>query len=219
MRGILQVQIVPVCGFLTDETVFAFIKKGLEAGLVQRKIGKKVFLCHSLGCFIGIYQASFIPGSIVIAINMPSSPWCALLRGLTFTMKIFTLLLTKGRQRARRYADAQIYFGRPDLGPEQSKILHKIESETNRFHYPSGRDFFLIKTCIESELKAVGAWQSQMLIIQGTRDPLTPVDDQKRLQMRIPGACFVSVDGGHVLPLASAIDVGAAIDAFLSRIA
>jgi pimeloyl-ACP methyl ester carboxylesterase len=217
-REIVLVRIIPICGFLTDNTVFDFITKDLAATLDQRKISKNVFLCHSLGCFIGLYRASLVPGSLVIAINMPSSPWRALLQGLIFIVKVSALLLTKGRPQARRYADAQIYFGRPDLSPEQSEILRKIESETNRFYSPRSGDFSLIKASIESELKAAGASQPQILVIQGTRDPLSPLKDQKRLRTRVPNACFVSIDGGHVLPLANAIEVSAAMDTFLFSI-
>src|ERR1044072_4697429 len=67
--------LVELSGYLADETGFDLVRAGTEQAVARSGIEAPVFLCHSLGCFVGLDAASHVPGARVIAINMPASPW------------------------------------------------------------------------------------------------------------------------------------------------
>jgi pimeloyl-ACP methyl ester carboxylesterase len=203
-------------GYLADDTAFQFIRSDLEKFLLKQKISAPVFLCHSLGCFVGLSRASFTPQSIVIAINMPPTPWRGLLRGTLFATQILVRLLTQGLAKARLYADAQIYFGRSSLNSQQLVLMQKIESETHRYFAPRCQDLFLFVRSILCELGKTGELAPRILVIEGLNDPLVPTEDQARVRARLPHASILSLDGGHVLPLGNAPGVVSAIASFLA---
>ena len=66
---------------------------------------------------------------------------------------------------------------------------------------------------------ALGRVGVPVLVLSGTRDPNAPAPMMERMAARIPGACYVALDGvGHLAPLEQPGRFNAALDAFLERL-
>lgn len=209
-------RVVECHGYLADETVFNLVRQGVEAAVRKHRITAPVYVCHSLGCFIGLHAASREIGAHVIAINMPATPWHGFRHAFHVAARTVAVGLKRGWQEAGLYRDSRIYFGSHSINTLSQQRLHHARTQANRYTRPRRRDVALFLKSVLLEHRPKGPHAPRVMLLHGELDPLAPERDMPRFQKRLPRSYFVTVDGAHVLPVTHPDDVIRAIDEFLA---
>lgn len=208
--------VVEYAGYLADESVFDLIRAGVQDIAARRGITAPVYVCHSLGCFVGLDAASRVPGASVIAINMPASPWHGFRRACVTAARMTHIATTRGVAEANHYRDSWIYFGRATTDDLARQRLQQIHSKTNCYRTPRRRDTALFLRSVMLEHVRKGPHQPRVLVLQGDSDPIAPERDGLALVNRLPNSVLVTIGGAHVLPVTHPRDVVREIGSFLS---
>jgi pimeloyl-ACP methyl ester carboxylesterase len=209
-------RIVERAGYLADETVFNFIRAGIADIVTQHAITAPVYVCHSLGCFVGLDAASREPGAVVIAINMPASPWHGFRRACIAAARMTQIASTQGITEANCFRDSWVYFGRPSIDDLSRQRLKHIHRQTNCYATPRRQDTALFLKTVMLEHRPKGPHVPRVLLVQGDRDPIAPAHHANLLLKRLPHSVLVTIKGGHVLPVTRPREVVREIDSFLS---
>lgn len=209
-------RVVERAGYLADETVFNFIRAGIEGIVMRRAITAPVYVCHSLGCFVGLDAASREPGAIVVAINMPASPWHGFRRACVAAARMTQIASTQGVAEANYFRDSWVYFGRPNIDDLSRQRLKRIHQKTNCYTTPRRQDTALFLKTVMLEHRPKGPHAPRVLLIQGDQDPIAPAHQANLLRRRLPSSVLVTIKGGHVLPVTHPREVVREIDGFLS---
>jgi pimeloyl-ACP methyl ester carboxylesterase len=208
--------VVEYSGYLADETIFDLIRAGVQDIVARRGITAPVYVCHSLGCFVGLDAASREPGASVIAINMPASPWHGFRRACVAAARMTQIATTRGITEANHYRDNWIYFGRATIDDHARQRLKQLQGKTNCYRTPRRRDTALFLKSVMLEHRRQGPHMPRVLVLQGDSDPIAPERDGVALQNRLPNSVLVTIGGAHVLPVTHPRDVVRAIEGFLS---
>ncbi len=204
-------------GYLADGTVFNLIRPAIEDAIARHRITAPVFVCHSLGCFIGLAEAAREIGAHVIAINMPASPWHGLYRAAFAGLRMSVIKALSGSAEAALFRDAWVYFGRAHVDDLERRRLRRIHEQCNRYTRARRRDIFLFLKTVLLEYRRRGPHAPRVLLLQGDRDPLAPERDEARFRRRLPRSSVVAIPGAHVLPATHPREVARAIDAFFAE--
>lgn len=209
--------IVLLKGYLTDDTLFDSIRDDLAALLERHGIDGNVYVCHSLGCFIGLQAASREPNAHVIAINMPASPWSGLWHGIATMLDVLRVFFRRGREEAGRYRDALVFLGGPATDERSAALLQAINASSRRQTFPRWNDVVLFWRSVGAQLWPARDYVPRVLALHGSRDPLAPVFADALLRRRMPETLTVTLDGGHVLPRTNPAGVIGAVERFLAQ--
>lgn len=208
-------RMVERAGYLADETVFNFVRDGIAQALTGRGVAAPVFICHSLGCFVGLDAASREPDAIVIAINMPASPWHGFRRAAVTVARMTQIASRKGVAEANQFRDNWVYFGSQNVDDLSRQRLKCIRRNIHGYSTPRRQDTALFLKTIMLEHRPKGPHAPRVLLLQGRRDPIAPAHDVNLLRRRVPYATLVTIDGGHVLPVTHPQEVVRAVESFL----
>lgn len=208
--------VVERSGYLADETVFNFIRTEIEEIVTRRRIKAPVYVCHSLGCFVGLDAASREIGSYVIAINMPASPWYGFRHAFGVALRMVRIAATQGIEDAARFRDNWVYFGRPRTDDLAHQRLRQIRQQTNCYTTPRRQDIALFLKSVLLEHRRKGAFEPRVLLLQGDCDRIAPAREADLLCKRLPCCSLVTIDGAHVLPVTHPREVIREIEDFLS---
>lgn len=208
-------RIVERAGYLTDEAVFDLVRDGIAHALTRRAMAAPVYICHSLGCFVGLDAASREPGAIVIAINMPASPWHGFRRAAVTLVRMTQIASRQGVAKASQFRDNWVYFGSQNVDDLSRHRLKRIHRPTQSYAMPRRQDNALFLKTVMLEHRSRGPHTPRVLLIQGGRDPIAPLQDVNALRRRVPDASLVTLDGGHVLPVTHPHEVVGAVERFL----
>lgn len=208
-------RIVERAGYLTDEAVFDLVRDGIAHVLTRRAMATPVYICHSLGCFVGLDSASREPGAIVIAINMPASPWHGFRRAASTLARMTQIASRQGVAEASRFRDNWVYFGSRIVDDLSRHRLKRVCRPTHSHAMPRRQDNALFLKTVLLEHRPKGPHSPRVLLLQGGRDPIAPVHDVNLLRRRVPAATLVTIDGGHVLPVTHPHEVVGAVERFL----
>lgn len=209
-------RVVECAGYLADETVFNLVRDGIADVMAERAIDAPVYVCHSLGCFVGLDAASREPDAIVIAINMPASPWHGFRRACIAAARMTQIASTQGITEANYFRDSWVYFGRPSIDDLSRQRLKHIHRQTNCYATPRRQDTALFLKTVMLEHRPRGPHVPRVLLVQGDRDTIAPAHHTNLLRKRLPHAAFVTIKGGHVLPVTHPVEVVREIGRFLS---
>lgn len=209
-------RVVECAGYLADETVFNLVRDGIADVTTARAIDAPVYVCHSLGCFVGLDAASWEPGAIVIAINMPASPWHGFRRACIAAARMTQIATTKGIAEANLFRDSWVYFGRPGIDDLSCQRLKRIHRQTNCYTTPRRQDTALFLKTVMLEHRPRGPHVPRVLLVQGEHDTIAPAHHANLLRRRLPHSVLVTIKGGHVLPVTHPREVVNEVDRFLS---
>ena len=209
-------RVVECAGYLADETVFNLIRADIAGIVAERAIDAPVYVCHSLGCFVGLDAASREAGAVVIAINMPASPWHGFQRACVTAARMTQIASTKGVAEANAFRDNWVYFGRPDIDDLSRQRLKNIHQRTNCYTTPRRQDTALFLKTVMLEHRPRGPHVPRVLLVQGESDTIAPAHHANLLRKRLPQAVLVTVKGGHVLPVTHPHHVVREVGRFLS---
>lgn len=209
-------RVVECAGYLADVTIFNLIRSGLSDVVAKRAIDAPVYVCHSLGCFVGLDAASREPDAIVIAINMPASPWHGFRRACVTAARMTQIASTKGVAEANAFRDSWVYFGRPSIDDLSRQRLKNINRQTNCYATPRRQDTALFLRTVMLEHLPRGPHVPRVLLVQGESDTIAPAYHANLLRKRLPHSVLVTIKGGHVLPVTHPQDVVREVDRFLS---
>ena len=212
----LVARVVECAGFLADDTVFDLLRAGLSDIVKVRGIDAPVYVCHSLGCFVGLDAASREPGAIVIAINMPASPWHGFRRACIAAARMTQIASTKGIAEANDFRDSWVYFGRPSIDDLSRQRLKHIHRQTNCYATPRRQDTALFLKTVRLEHRPRGPHVPRVLLVQGDHDTIAPAHHTDLLRKRLPHSVVATLKGGHVLPVTHPVEVVREIGRFLS---
>jgi pimeloyl-ACP methyl ester carboxylesterase len=210
-------RIVERAGYLADETVFDAIRGGVEAAVARSGVTAPVYICHSLGCFIGLDAASRERGACVIAINMPASPWHGFRRACGAAARMTGIASMRGIDEANHYRDSWIYFGRSRTDDLVRQRLKQIHRQTHCYRTPRRRDTTLFLKSVMLEHMQKGPHMPRVLVVQGDCDPIAPVRDAALLRKRLPNSVLVTIRGAHVLPVTHPREIVREVEGFLAR--
>ncbi len=208
-------RMVERAGYLTDEAVFDLVRDGIAHALTRHAMAAPVYVCHSLGCFVGLDAASREPGAIVIAINMPASPWHGFRRAAVTVARMTQIASRQGVAEASRFRDNWVYFGSRIVDDLSRHRLKRIHRQTHGYAMPRRQDNALFLKTVMLEHRPKGPHTPRVLLLQGGRDPIAPAHDVNLLRRRVPAATLVTIDGGHVLPVTHPHEVVGAVERFL----
>ena len=211
-------QIIERPGYLADETVFNFIRAGIADAAARCGMMAPIHVCHSLGCFVGLDAASRQPDAIVIAINMPVSPWHGFRRAAGVVARMTRLVSQQGASEANHFRDSLIYFGSHSIDDLTRQRLKRIRQRTRGYSAPRRQDTALFLKTVMLEHRPKGPHLPRVLLVQGDRDPIAPVRHVNLLRDRLPNATLMAIDGAHVLPVTHPQDVVRAVESFLQAI-
>ena len=209
--------VVERCGYLADETVFHFVRDGIAQAVARNGIAAPVYVCHSLGCFVGLDLASREPGAIVIAINMPASPWHGFRDVFAAGLRMLRVCCTRGMAAAAEFRTSFVYVGRPAMDDLSRQRLKQARQQTNCYTTPRPTDIALFLKAVWLEHRRRGPHRPRVLLVQGDLDPIAPARDLAALQRRLPFCSIVTLHGAHVLPVTHPRDVVRAIEGFLAE--
>ena len=209
-------RVVECAGYLADETVFNLVRDGIADVMAERAIDTPVYVCHSLGCFVGLDAASREAGAIVIAINMPASPWHGLQRACIAAARMTQIASTQGIAEAIFFRDSWVYFGRPSTDDLSRQRLRHIHQQANCYTIPRRQDTALFLKTVMLEHRPRGPHLPRVLLVQGDRDTIAPAQHDDLLRKRLPHSVLVTIKGGHVLPVTHPQDVVREVGRFLS---
>jgi len=184
--------------------------------MARSDIAAPVFLCHSLGCFVGLDAASRLPGAQVIAINMPATPWHGFRRACVTAARMTQIAGMRGFDEANHFRNSWIYFGRDRSDDIARQRLKQIHQQTNCYTTPRRRDTALFLKSVLLEHRRKGPHAPRVLLVQGISDPIAPLGDAALLQKRLPGSVLATIRGAHVLPVTHPREVVGEIASFLS---
>jgi pimeloyl-ACP methyl ester carboxylesterase len=210
-------RIVERAGYLADHTVFTFIRSGIAEAVARHGVTAPVHVCHSLGCFVGLDAASREPGAIVIAINMPASPWHGFRRAAGVVARMTQIARRQGIVEASQFRDSYVYYGRPGMDDLTRQRLKRIRRHVNHHVTPRRQDTALFLRTVMLEHRAKGPFLPRVLLLQGDRDPIAPAHHANLLRKRLPHSALVTIDGAHVLPVTHPLEVVRAVDGFLAE--
>jgi pimeloyl-ACP methyl ester carboxylesterase len=209
-------RIVERAGYLADESVFNLVRAGIADAVARHRVTVPVHVCHSLGCFVGLDAASREPGAIVIAINMPASPWHGFRRAAGVVARMTQIARREGIAEASQFRDSYVYFGRPGMDDLKRQRLKRIRRHVNHHVTPRRQDTALFLRTVMLEHRPKGSFQPRVLLVQGGRDPIAPAHHAKLLRNRLPYSALVTIDGAHVLPVTHPLEVVRAVEGFLA---
>lgn len=209
-------RVVECAGYLADETVFNLIRAGLSDIVAKRAINTPVYVCHSLGCFVGLDAASRDADAVVIAINMPASPWHGFRRACIAAVRMTQIASRQGLAEANAFRDSWVYFGRPSIDDLSRQRLKQIHRQTNCYTTPRRQDTALFLKTVMLEHRSRGPHVPRVLLVQGENDAIAPAHHANLLRKRLPHSDLVTIKGGHVLPVTHPQDVVREVDRFLS---
>jgi pimeloyl-ACP methyl ester carboxylesterase len=207
---------VECAGYLADETVFDLIRAGVEAAVTRNAILAPVYICHSLGCFIGLDAASREPDAMVIAINMPASPWHGFRRACVAAARMTHIASVRGIDEANLYRDSWIYFGRASGDDLVRQRLKQVHQQTHCYRVPRRQDTALFLRSVLLEHRRKGPHVPRVLLVQGEFDPIAPERDAGSLRKRLPNSILATIRGAHVLPVTHPREVVREVEDFLS---
>ena len=210
--------VVERCGYLADETVFNFIRAGIEQALARHGITTPVYVCHSLGCFVGLDAASRQERACVIAINMPASPWSGFRRAFVAGLRMIRIAGARGIAEAADFRNSLVYFGRPHIDDLARLRLKRIRQGTNCYTVPRRQDMALFLKAALLEHRPRGPHVPRVLVLQGDSDPIAPARDEASLRKRLPRSLLVTLRGAHVLPVTHPRDVVRAVEEFFAKV-
>jgi pimeloyl-ACP methyl ester carboxylesterase len=209
-------RIVERAGYLADESVFNLVRSGIADAVMRHEIAAPVHVCHSLGCFVGLHVASREPGAIVIAINMPASPWHGFRRAAGVVGRMTQIARRQGIVEASEFRDSYVYYGRPGMDDLARQRLKRIRRHISHHVTPRRQDTALFLRTVMLEHRAKGPLLPRVLLVQGDRDPIAPVHHANLLRKRLPHSTLVTIDGAHVLPVTHPQEVVHAVEGFLA---
>ncbi|RKE73967.1 pimeloyl-ACP methyl ester carboxylesterase [Pseudorhodoplanes sinuspersici] len=209
-------RVVECAGYLADESVFNLVRDGIAGVMAERAIAAPVYVCHSLGCFVGLDAASREADAIVIAINMPASPWHGFRRACITAARMTQIASTQGIAEATIFRDSWVYFGRPGIDDLSRQRLKHIHRQTNCYATPRRQDTALFLKTVMLEHRPKGPHLPRVLLVQGDHDTIAPAHHANLLRKRLPHSVLVSLKGGHVLPVTHPQEVVREVDRFLS---
>lgn len=210
--------IIECAGYLADETVFNLVRTEIAGIVAERAIDGPVYVCHSLGCFVGLDAASRKAGAIVIAINMPASPWYGFRRACVTAARMTQIASTKGVTEANAFRNNWVYFGCSDIDDLSRQRLKQMRGQTNCYATPRRQDTALFLRTVMLEHRSRGPHRPRVLIVQGESDPIAPAHHADLLRKRLPHSVLVTIKGGHVLPVTHPQDVVREVGRFLSMV-
>lgn len=208
-------RIVERAGYLADDTVFNLIRDGIADAVTRHGTAAPVYVCHSLGCFVGLHAASREPDAIVIAINMPASPWHGFRRAAAVVARMTQIARRQGIAEANQFRDSLVYYGRPGIDDLTRQRLKRIRRQVNCYVAPRRQDTALFLKTVMLEHRRKGPHAPRVLLLQGDSDPIAPAHQVNLLRNRLPDATLVTIDGAHVLPVTHPREVVRAVERFL----
>jgi pimeloyl-ACP methyl ester carboxylesterase len=209
-------RIVERAGYLADESVFSFIRDGIADAVMRRGIATPIYVCHSLGCFVGLHAASREKDALVIAINMPASPWHGFRRAAGVVARMTRIARRQGLAEANQFRDSLVYYGRPGIDDLTRQRLKRIRRQVNCYVTPRRQDTALFLKTVMLEHRPKGPHRPRVLLLQGDSDPIAPAHHVNLLRRRLPNAILVTIDGAHVLPVTHPQHVVRAVERFLT---
>lgn len=211
-------RVVEYAGYLADETVFNLVRNDIAGIVAERAIDAPVYICHSLGCFVGLDAASRQPNAVVIAINMPASPWYGFRRACIAAARMTQIASTKGVAEANAFRDSWVYFGHPSIDDLSRQRLKNIHRQTNCYATPRRQDTALFLRTVMLEHRPSGPHVPRVLLVQGESDMIAPARHANLLRKRLPHSVLVTINGGHVLPVTHPREIVREVDRFLSAV-
>lgn len=211
-------RVVECAGYLADESVFNLVRAGIADIVVEHGVDAPVYVCHSLGCFVGLDAASREPDAVVIAINMPASPWYGFRRACVAAARMTQIAGTKGVAEANAFRDSWVYFGRPSIDDLSRQRLKNIHGQTNCYATPRRQDTALFLRTVMLEHRPRGPHVPRVLLVQGESDTIAPAHHTNLLRKRLPHSVLVTIKGGHVLPVTHPQEIVREVDRFLSAV-
>lgn len=208
-------RILEHAGYLADHTVFSFVREGIADAVSRHGVTAPVHVCHSLGCFVGLHAASRQPDAIVIAINMPASPWHGFRRAAGVVARMTQVARRQGIAEAHEFRDSYVYFGRPSMDDLTRQRLKRIRRQVSYHARPRRQDTALFLKTAMLEHRPKGAHRPRVLLLHGDGDPIAPPHHVNLLRRRLPHATLVTIEGAHVLPVTHPQAVIRAVESFL----
>lgn len=204
-------------GFMTDNSVFDRVREEIALICAENEFRGRVLLGFSLGCLIAVHNATYASSALVVAVSMSGGPASILRQVSKLAVKALNARFKGGVTSVRGFVEAQLFFGTETVDAQSAGIMDGINAELDRHRYPRLVDLALFVRYLLVAWKKSGPFNPNVVILQGTRDPLLGPNDRSGVLRRCPDATVALIEGSHVLPLTNPLEVVASVRDFCAN--